>query len=46
MATAVGNRERLTTTDTDRERAMRRLDDSDLSLAEIIDADKSNRSAS
>jgi aryl-alcohol dehydrogenase-like predicted oxidoreductase len=36
----------LTITDADRERAMRCLDDGDLSLVEIIDADKASRSSS
>jgi hypothetical protein len=44
MAAAVGNREQLTATDTDRERAVRCLDDGDLPLAEILDADKASRS--
>jgi hypothetical protein len=46
MATAIGNRERLATTDTDGERAVQRLDDGDLPLAEIRDADKASRSGS
>jgi hypothetical protein len=44
VAAAVGDRERLTCTDADRERAVRGLDDGDLSLAEIVDADKASGS--
>lgn len=44
MAAAVGNRERLTSTEADSERAVWCLDDGDLPFAEILDADQASGS--
>jgi hypothetical protein len=43
MAASVGNGERLTAADADRECTVWCLDDGDLLLAEILDADKASR---